>query len=121
MPASRKKSGYEQGLEEFERMAGPRPLPPHFGEIDITTPFDPHRYFTMLRCSGAHPYLWRHNEQGVMEARSWHGPSPLHKRRFYEVHAWANAQDKDSSKINFYLSEIAKAKPAGNFIHYLGC
>jgi hypothetical protein len=120
-------NSYRRDLEEFDRMIGPRPLPPHFGEIDVTAPFDPHRYFTMLRCTGGHPYLWRHEEQGVMYCQGahrpgfLHGPSELHKRRFYESVAWATAQDKDHKKTNLFLSEIAKSKPAGNFMHYLGC
>jgi hypothetical protein len=114
MPASRKK------ITEHEATFGPRPLPPHFGEIDATAPFDPHRYFTMLRCVGANPYLWRHDEQGVMFCQSWHGSSELHRRRFYEAVAWANAKDKGNKSTNLFPSEIAKSKGAGNFIHYLG-
>jgi hypothetical protein len=53
MPVSRAQTtnDYESDLGEFERMAEPRPVPAHFGEINITAPFDPHRYFTMLRRS----------------------------------------------------------------------
>jgi hypothetical protein len=114
-------------LAGFRAMTGPRPLPPHFGEIDVTAPFDPHLYFTTLRCAGANPYLWRHEEQGVMYCCGgnrpgfFHGPSELHKRRFYEAVAWVNAQDKDGKKTNLFLSEITESKPSGNFIHYLGC
>jgi hypothetical protein len=116
-----------EARKELERMVGTTPLPPSFGEIDVAAPFDPHRYFTMLRCVGANPYLWRHDEQGVMYGQMattpgfLHGPSELHKRRFYEAIAWAHAQDKDSSITNAFLAEIAKSKSAGNFIHYLGC
>jgi hypothetical protein len=124
VPALRKpneNTNFETGLEAFERMARPRPLPPHFGEIDVAAPFDPHRHFTMLRCTGANPYLWRYGDQGVQEVRGLHGATDLQKRRFYEANAWANAQDRDGSKLKSYLRAIVATKPDGDFIHYLGC
>ena len=104
-----------------------RPLPAHFGEIDITAAFDPHRYFTMLRCSGSVHYLWRYREQGVQHCMQFyepgmlHGPSELHKRRFYEAVAWSNTQDKDHAIVNQFFKEIVLLKPDGDFIHHLGC
>jgi|ERR1700687_425264 len=125
MPALRKpteNTDFESGLAAFEKMVGPRLLPPHFGEIDVAAPFDPHRHFTMLRCTGANPYLWRHSgEKTVWECHSAHGSSDLQRRRFYEAVAWANEQDRDRSKRKAYLSAIVQTKPDGNFIHYLGC
>jgi hypothetical protein len=134
MPATRKKTA-SHDFTEFNAMIEPRPLPPHFGEIDVTAPFDPHRYFTMLRSAGVHIYLWRHffNDESYPDDNRvvccWnsnrvgfvHGPSELHKRRFHEAMAWKNAQDKDDNKTNLFFLEIVKSKPAGNFIHYLGC
>jgi hypothetical protein len=126
MPASQENTDLSY-LAAFNAMNTPMPSPFHFGEIDVATPFDPHRYFTMLRCAGVNPYLWRHGEQGVMYCSGGnrpgflHGPSELHKRLFYEAMAWANAQDKDSNIRNSFMSEIKKTKPDGNFIHYLGC
>jgi hypothetical protein len=108
-------------------MSTPSPLPLHFGEIDVTAPFDPQRCFTLLRCAGANPYLWRHEEQGVMYCTGgnrpgfMHGPSELHKRLFHEAIDWSHAQDKDRHIQNAYIKAIVATKPEGNFIHYLGC
>lgn len=108
-------------------MSAPRPLPLHCGEIDVAAPFDPPKYFMILRSAGANPYLWRHGDQGVMHSIGgnrpgfFHGPSELDKRRFHEAMAWANSQDRDRKKTNLFLSEITESKAAGNFIHYLGC
>jgi hypothetical protein len=116
-------------------MIEPRPLPSHFGEIDVTAPFDPHIYFTMMRSAGAHAHLQRYkfNDERFPDDNQvvccWmshrlgfvHGPSELHKRLFHEAMAWKNAQDKDDNKTNLFFLEIVKSKPAGNFRHDLGC
>jgi hypothetical protein len=119
VPAKQTKTSY---YEEFEAMFGPKPLPPHFGEIDIAAPFNAHRFYTMLRCTGANPYVWRHNgEKTVWYCQHMHDLSKINTRRFYEAHAWANAQDKDSSIRKSFNREIVKSKADGHFIHYLGC
>ena len=127
MPASRKKIAKQEG---FARTNGPRPLPPHFGEVDTTAPFDPHRFYTLLRSVGANPYLARFNEQGVFFYQSaiyawpdvWHkGVSKLRQPRFDDAVAWFNAQDKDRVILKSFHKSIVEKKPAGDFIHYLGC
>jgi hypothetical protein len=95
-------------------------LPPNFGEIDVTAPFDPHRYFTMLRWTGANPYLWRHGEQRVLLCCGFNLPIDLQRRRFLEAVAWKNAQDNDSSIQKSFVNAIVAAMPDGNFKYYLG-
>jgi hypothetical protein len=114
MPASRKKTE-----TEYWTLGRPQPLPPHFGEIDVTAPFDPIRYYTMLRCTGDDPSINRCGES-VMEGIALPLRSNLRERRFREAMAWANTQDKDRSIRNSYLKAIIATKPDGNFIHYLG-
>ena len=104
-------------------------LPANFGEIDITAPFDPHRFYTLLRSTGADPYLWRHksdderciNGNGVWYYQSMHDLDEPHNRRFYEACAWAGAQDRDQCIRNSFFKAIAATKPDGDFVHYLGC
>jgi hypothetical protein len=119
MPATRKKS-----VSEYKQTFGARPLPPHFGEIDVAAPFDVERYFTMLRCVGANPKLCRLRTEKVMFEEEFPiegaGLSPTSRRRRWAAHAWANAKDSDSSQINSYLNDIVAKKPDGDFIHYLG-
>jgi hypothetical protein len=100
-------------------------LPAHFGEIDITAPFDPNRFVTALRCSGADPYVWRYEGQTrycleFYELGIPHGPSEMHRRSFHDAHTWANAQDKDQKILNEFFREIVRSKPDGDFIHHLG-
>jgi hypothetical protein len=128
MPASQETTDLSY-LAGYSAMRAPSPLPPHFGEIDVAAPFDPHRYFTMLRSTGCNPYLWRHdsnderciNNNRVSYCEYMHQLDESHNRRFYEAMAWANAQDGDSTILKTYLKEIVSQKPDGNFIHYLGC
>jgi hypothetical protein len=102
-------------------------LPANIGEIDITAPFDAHAFYATLRSAGANPFVWRHKEQGVMYCLHghrpgfFHGPSEIHKRRFYEACAWAGAQDRDQCIRNSFLKAIVATKPDGDFMHYLGC
>lgn len=118
MPASQKKATGQRRDREHSRKA----LPAHFGEIDVTAPFDPQRYFTALRCSGADPYLWRHEKNGLSYCLRWpHGSSERHKRLFYDAHAWSNAKDKNQEITNLFFEEIFRSKSDGDFIHYLGC
>jgi len=107
---------------DHEKMFGPRPLPPHFGEIDVAAPFDPHRFYTMFRCVGANPYIWRHSgKDDVWECLHVPGLSKLQQQRFREAVAWANEQDRDYGIREAYFRDIVKSKPDGDFIHYLGC
>jgi hypothetical protein len=115
MSVSRKKKA------KTSDMFGPKPLPPHFGEIDVGAPFDPRRYFTMLRCVGGNPYLSRLcGDARAAYSHGFHGEGKLNKRRFYEAHAWANAQDRDHTIMNSYFRDIVQTKPDGDFVHYLG-
>jgi hypothetical protein len=57
MPALRKKE-----RDEHEAVFGPRPLPAHFGEIDLIAPFDATRFFTALRCAGYNPQVTRKDD-----------------------------------------------------------
>jgi len=105
-------------------MFGARPLPPHFGEIDIAAPFDVERYFKMLRCVGANPKLCRLRTEKIMFEETFPiegaGLSPTSRRRRMAAYAWANAKDLDSNQRNSYFNDIVTKKPDGDFIHYLG-
>jgi hypothetical protein len=90
-------------------------------QIDITSPFDPDRFYAMLRRIGANPYLYRSGEQGVREFCGIPTDGKLRMRRYGEAHAWASSQDGDSSIRKAYLKQIVLQKSDGDFIHQLGC
>ena len=119
MPALRKPTKMDE-LAVFAKMVGPRPLPPHFGEIDVTAPFDVEKYFAMLRCVGANPLVGRICGQNNLERSYEHSRTPIQQRREATAHAWANAKDQDSSQIDFYIAGIVRTQPDGDFVHYLG-
>jgi hypothetical protein len=114
--------GYMSVSWKNEGMFGASPLPPHFGEIDVAAPFDPERYFQMLRYSGYNPYLLRYGGRltvGVGLPFQGRSLSRTSQRRRLAAYAWADAKDPDSSQIKSYIKEIAMKKPDGDFIHYL--
>jgi hypothetical protein len=117
MPALRKK---KKSVTEYKRMVGPRPLPAHFGEIDVTAPFDPNIYFTMLRCVGSNPMLRRDAEGKVWYSfDELFSPTALQKRRREQAFAWASAKDSGGKKLNAFCKKLMQNQPEG-FIFYLG-
>ena len=94
MPALRKKE-----RDEHEAVFGPRPLPAHFGEIDLIAPFDATRFFTALRCAGYNPQVTRKDDRSLFYGFDvWRQHSVLQRQRIAAAHVWAGAKDPDGSQ-----------------------
>jgi hypothetical protein len=89
-------------------------------EIDTRAPFDPDRYFTVLRSTGNNPFILRTTDNGVqLNLEVWREQSPLERKRVEAASAWANQQDPDRSLQRAFLMKIANDLPLGG-IAYLG-
>lgn len=123
MPATAKKTAASRGHDAkiYNRMYGTKPLPPHFGEIDNAAPFDPQRFYTLLRCVGANPTIFRVGGQRAMYGQDMHAFSKPNLALYLAAIAWINAQDEDREIEKRFLGEVVRSKPDGDFIHYLGC
>jgi hypothetical protein len=119
----RRNSGAATGLETNSMNASIQasviePAIIEFCGIDVAAPFDPERYFTMIRRTGGNPCLYRHGER-VSYSLQFPGDI-LSMRRFNDVQAWAGAKDRGWTVQKAFLSAIVQTKPDGDFIHHLG-